>query len=108
MNLEGAQRVRIVRRDENDRRQLCAFEIVHDLEAVHARHLDVEEDEIGLGPVDHLDGARAVGADADDFNVGLQLEQCLKAIARELLIVNDHGSNSCRVSHQSAAVRSKG
>ena len=108
VDLERANRVSVVRRDEDDRRQARRIEILDDLEAVHARHLHVEEDEVGLRALDRLDGARSVGADGDDLDVGLHLEERLDAVASKLFVVHDHGANLCRFggSHQSAAARS--
>ena len=93
VNLERADRVRVVRGHEDDGRHVVAVEVLDDVEAVHARHLDVEEDEVGLLALDHLDGARAVGAGADDFDVGLLGEQGGDAVTRQLLVVDDEGAD---------------
>ena len=110
MDLEGANGVSIVRRHEHHFRQSCRIEVFDDLEAIHSRHLHVEEDEVGLRALDRLDGRRAVGAHGHDVDVGLQAEQRLNAVAAELFVVDDYGANLGRfcggLGHQSAAARS--
>ena len=75
VDLERADGMFVVRGHEDDGRHVVAVEVLDDIEAVHAGHLHVEEHEVGLLALDRLDGARAVGALADDFDVGLLGEQ---------------------------------
>jgi hypothetical protein len=52
MDLEGAQRVLVVGGREDDHRQALRRERADDAEAVHDRNLHVEEDQLGLEPLD--------------------------------------------------------
>jgi hypothetical protein len=73
--LERAQCVTIVRGHEHDRRQVARLQCLDHVEAVQLGHLNVEKNEVGLRCGDRLDCARAVGALADDRDVGLPGEQ---------------------------------
>ena len=61
-DLERLERVLIVRGDEDDERHPLAADRLDDLEAVHLRHLDVEEHEVRRVIVDRGDGFLAVAA----------------------------------------------
>src|SRR5204863_6732057 len=61
-HLEGAKRVLIVRRYEDDQRHLLGADGLNHLEAVHLRHLDVEEHEVGRQLDDGFGGFFAVAA----------------------------------------------
>ena len=67
LHLEGADRVLVVGGREHDVRRRPRERLQH-LEAVHARHLHVEEDEVGLPLLDHLQRLDAVGRLADHLD----------------------------------------
>ena len=56
-----------------------------------SRHLDVEEEEIGLLLGDGFHGFEAVGALGEDRHVRVRGEELAHERARELLVVYDHG-----------------
>ncbi len=49
----------------------CAISFAQEADAVHARHLDVERDDVGLEPQDHVAGDERIAGAADDLDVGL-------------------------------------
>ena len=79
----------IVGGDEDDERHPLAADRLDDLEAVHLRHLHVEEHELRRVILDRRDGLLAVAALPHDFDVGLAREQRGQALTRERLIVDD-------------------
>ncbi len=99
VHVEGADRVLVVGGGEDDERQVIEAamvdEVLEDGEAVEARHLDVEEDDVGLVLFDELDGFNAVGAFGEDFDVADGLEQVLQLFAGQLLIVDDESRHRC-------------
>jgi hypothetical protein len=63
------------------------------LDAVHARHADVEEDQVGMVLLDQLDRLGAVLRLADDLELGPDLGQAgAQLFAQQPLVVGDHGS----------------
>jgi hypothetical protein len=59
------------------------------LNAVHIRHLQIHQDDIGLALDGQVDRFPTSGRFAHDFGVGRRPEQCLEAIAKELVIVGN-------------------
>ena len=53
---------------------IARADLAERLDAVHHRHLDVQEDHVGMGPACLLDRLDAVGRPADDLDVRLELE----------------------------------
>ena len=88
-DLERAQRVLIVGGHEDHERHALAADGFDHLEAVHLRHLHVEEHEIRLVIDDRRDGFFAVAALADDLDVRLARQQPGQPLPRERLIVHD-------------------
>ena len=117
VDLECLEGMIVMRGDEDDRRclaavrcrgrRVAALERLDDIEAVHVRHLDVEEDEIGILVVDGAERFGSVGALGDDFDVVVLGEQSAHALARELFVVNDCDADLVGIGNQSAAVRSR-
>ena len=73
------------------RRRLA--ERLQHLEAVHPRHLDVEEDEVRALLLDQPEGFHAVGRLPEEAHVVQVGEEADQAVARQLLVVHDHGAN---------------
>ena len=74
-------------------------------EAVHARHLDVEDREVGLQLADELDRLVAAAGLADDL-VALLLEDLLEVETDDRLVLGDHDAHGLghrfRASHRVA------
>jgi hypothetical protein len=87
--LECLDGVLIVCGDEHDHRQRFVRQLRDDLEARHARHLNVEEHHVGLVGADRGDGFASVRTLRDDLEV-LRLEQAdLEPAARKRLVIDD-------------------
>ena len=89
LGLERANRELVVGREEHDRRHALRRPPPDHLEAVDLRHLDVEEDHVGLQRVERREHLAAVAAFADDGEVGKRGEQLPHAAARRRLVVGD-------------------
>jgi hypothetical protein len=87
---ESTQRMLLVGRDEDDLDRL--IEQLEHLEAVELGHLDVEEEEIGAQLGRGLDRLEPVGALRDDLDVGMRGEVLADEPARQLLVVDDDGT----------------
>ena len=92
MHFEGAQREAVVGGGE-DVVRLAACQL-HHLEAVQLRHLDVEEDQLGVELADRLDRLEAVGAFADDLDVGVVSQVFAQQRARQVFVVHDQHSHA--------------
>ncbi len=90
VHFERLHRVLVVGGGEDDLRQrnLAVHQLLDDAEAVEARHLHVEEDEVGRELLDEVDRLDAVLALRDDIDVELA-QEIRKLVARKLLVVND-------------------
>ena len=60
-----------------------------DLEAGQPRHLDVEEHEVGLQPLDRRQRLDAVARLADHLDAADLAEQVAQLVARQLLVVDE-------------------
>ena len=105
--LEGLDRVLVVGGDENDlgaAPEPSAFRLrpflvdrqlgdrPGGLDAVHAGHADVEEDQVGMVGLDQLDRLGAVLRFADDLEFGPHLAEAgAELLAQQPLVVGDHG-----------------
>src|SRR6185369_2419722 len=67
-----------------------------------ARHLDVEEHQVGPVPFDRFDGLDAVRRLADDLHSRHLAEEPDQAVPRELLVVDDERTDGL---HQAASGR---
>ena len=90
-HLEGLEGVLIVGGHEDDERHALAPDRFDDLEAVHVRHLDIEEDELRRVIQDRRHGFLAVTTLAHHLDVGLARQQGRQPLARERLVVHDQG-----------------
>ena len=81
----------VVRGDENDVRKLVAGRLdrVERREAVEARHLDVEEHDVGPRPLDRRDGFATGRRFARDLDIAGCLEKPAHLGARRRFVVND-------------------
>ena len=80
---------------ENDVRdfKLALDELFEDAEAVEARHLDVEEDEVGVVLFDEVDGVETVFALGEEMDFGEGFEEEGEFFAGRLLVVDDDGGD---------------
>src|SRR5215469_16843820 len=69
MDFERTQGVFLVSREENDQRQILAWEGSKNFKAIHARHLHVKKDDIGGMLENVFDSGRAIAAFADDLYI---------------------------------------
>ena len=95
VQLERLDRMPVVRGDEDDdRRVLHAAQVTRHLDASHARHLDVEEQDLRAARGQALDHLQAVGRLARHAGGDLAAhvgEQLLQPVARRRLVVgNEH------------------
>ena len=67
------------------------------LDAGHARHVHVEEADVGLLLLELLDRLAAIARLRDDFELGPRLrEQALERVAQQRLVVGDQCGRACR------------
>ena len=90
---ERPDRVLVVRRDEDDERDLLRFEFLEHLEPVEHGHLHVEQHEIGPKRPDRAHRLRPVEAHAGDLDVGLAGEQAAQALDGQRLVVHEQGAD---------------
>ena len=107
--LERAERVLVVAAtaDHHHRRRSVRHHETQEREAVHARHLEVERDQVGLqleGPAQRL---LAVAGDADHFDERRGLEHPGDRLAREGGVVDDEDTDARETVHRSRSPRSK-
>ena len=78
-----------------------------DLEPAAARHLDVEQQQIGRQLGDALDRLDAVLGLADDLDVGFAGQQLAQPIARRLLVVHEQRADHAGARLIDAATRAR-
>lgn len=88
-DLERAQGVVVVCGDEHDRGRVSRGQRAHDVEAVAAGHLDVQQDELGALAAHEGDGLGDVCGLAGDGHVVPRVEERADLLAREALVVDD-------------------
>src|ERR1700716_3604938 len=91
MKLESSNRVRLIGRRKDDLRQMLQPESFKDLEPVHLRHLDIEENYIGPLFLDRREGLLAVAAFTYDLDLGVLLQHSANERASERLVIRDQG-----------------
>ena len=64
------------------------------LETGQPRHLDVEEDQIGLQSLDDVQRLEAIARLTDDLDAADLSEQEPQLIARQLLVVHENGQSA--------------
>jgi hypothetical protein len=89
MHVKGPERVLLERGDDHDERQRCRRDFRDGLEAVAARHLHVEEGDVG--PVRHhrVRRLRASAALRDDLHVRVAQEEEMQRPPAGGLVVGD-------------------
>ena len=90
VEFEGADGVGVEGGDEDDDGRFL-LEFAEDGEAGHLGHLDVEEENVGEALAEGGESGAAVGALAEDLNVGLGGEEGADALAGERFVVDDQG-----------------
>ena len=80
--------------DEHEQRRLDVHQPLDHRKAVEPRHLDVEEDEVGLVGLDLADRLAAVGGGGDDFDVVMRLEPQLQPLGRQRFVVDQDGPDA--------------
>ena len=81
----------VISGDEHEQRRLDVHQPLDHRKSVEPRHLDVEEDEVGLVGLDLADGLAAVGGGGDDFDVVMRLQPQLQALRRQRFVVDQDG-----------------
>ncbi len=90
----------IVGGDEDDVRPAAGCEQTpRDLEAGQAGHLDVEEHDVRLQPLDRRQRFDAVAGLPDDVDAAELTEQIAQLVPRELFVVHQHRAQICRRGH---------
>ena len=79
--------------DEDEQGRLDLHQPLDHRKAVEARHLDVEEDEIGLVGLDRSDRLAPVRAGVDDLDVVMRLQAQLQPLDGERLVVDQDGAD---------------
>ena len=74
-----------------------------DPEAVLLGHLDVEQGEVGLQPLDRLGGLPAVAGGADHLGAGDVAEEDLEPLQRQRLVVDEEGAKGHATSPSAGA-----
>ena len=92
-DLECANRVLIVGGHEDERRHVLRADRLHDPEAVHAGHLDVEQHQVRFLVANQRDRLAAVARLGHGLDLRLTAEQQLQPVARERLVVDHHGAD---------------
>ncbi len=88
LHLECPQGVFIVRRSENYQRP-CIGDGTRHFEAIHLRHLYIQEHNIGTRLLQRGEGIDSVFAFACNFAIGLKREQASNAAAGESFVIHD-------------------
>ena len=93
-DLERADRILVVRGHEDHRRHALRSDRVDDREAVHPRHLHVEQHQVRRLLANDGDRLASVARFRYGLDAGLTAEQQLQPLARERLVVHDENLQS--------------
>ena len=96
---EGLHRESVVRRHEDDHRQLMRLQLGEHVEARESGHLDVEEHEVRAMFANRLERLAAVAALADDFDVVRHAQAQLQAAPRQRFVVDQQSAEFARRVH---------
>ena len=94
----------VERRGKHDQGHVRPRDVPKHFEAVHGRHLDIEEHEIRLQGPDALDGVLAVAELAHDLHVVERGQPEHQPPAGQRLVVDDDGAELLHVSHGIAII----
>src|SRR5579864_488984 len=89
MCLEGAQGVLIVSGREDNHRHLFGSQLLEDLKSIQPRHLDVEQNQIGVINADGRDGLFAVLTLRHNLDVGLRGKKYAEFFSSQPLVIRD-------------------
>ncbi len=64
-----------------------------DSQTVEPGHLDVEEHQVGLALLDHLDGLKPIRRFSHNFDLRMVFEEERQLLPSQLLVVNDEGGD---------------
>ena len=104
LRIERAKRVVAISRDEDEQGRLYLHQALDHRKAIETRHLDVQEDQVGLVGLDRPDRFAAVGGGGDYFDVVVSLQAKLQPLRRERLVIDQDGPDA----HESLSPVSKG
>jgi len=93
LRFERAQGMVAVGRDEDKQRRFDVHQALDDGKAVETRHLDVEENEVGLVGLDGPDRLPPIGRGRDHFDIVVGFKPQLKSLGRKRLVVDEHGAD---------------
>src|SRR5215471_1026885 len=70
-------------------------------DAIHARHANVHENDVGWRPcfiklLDRSDGSLSITSGSYDLKIGLEFQQFPKPLTDKRLVVHDQDANTCR------------
>ncbi len=93
VDVEGAQRVLVVGRGEDHRARSLRAELRQRGEAIHLRHLHIEEKEIRREAAHRFHRRAAIGAAGHHLHVRRIRQQRVQPAARQLLVGGDDGAD---------------
>src|SRR5687768_14416682 len=97
----------VERGHEHDQRRGLQLELRCHFKAAEAGHLDVEEGDVRLQPLDRCGRAQPIFRFADDLHVWLLVQPALQLAARGRLVVgNQHSHHACCSCHGSVTAAS--
>src|SRR5258705_9414246 len=91
VNLEGSQRILIVRGGKDDVRlwvEVAGTQLAGDIEAIHAGHLDVEKEQLRFGGADQIDGFAGSGAFPNHVYFGLVAQELTELLSSQDFIIS--------------------
>jgi hypothetical protein len=92
--------------DEHTGRRRALEELLGRLEAVHVRHPEIHDHDVGPAPLREGDGRRAVGCLPDDSDLRGARERETKPFAHDLVVVRDEARDL--VGHEASLRRGPG
>ena len=96
LGFESLQCVLIVSGDEDGQRHVLDAHLAHHGEPIEARHLHIEEHDLGAQARDGAAGFRSVLAFGHDLKLAVGGEQVANGFARQRLVVHYHGADHAR------------
>ena len=76
--------------DHHHRHRAKAHQLGQEVDAIHARHLHVQRDDVGIEVADHLPRGKGIGRRADAFHVRLVVDDLAEQAAHQGGIVHHH------------------
>jgi len=89
-----------LRRADDDRQRVLFHDLAQEGEAVHARHDDVEDDDVGSDLPHELDGLVRVGREPDDVDARLSGEEAVEGEPNGLGVVDDQDADVAGCGHR--------